>query len=85
MPIDDDRATRSCLADEHLLTLLDTAKTVQAHFGSHQDIEWALAGGELYVLQSRPVTTLAKKPDAPRGASAMDLIMQQFGVPGGTK
>ena len=25
--------------------------------GGPQDVEWALAGGELYLLQSRPVTT----------------------------
>jgi pyruvate, water dikinase len=31
---------------------------LEERFGSPQDIEWAIAGGELYLLQSRPVTTL---------------------------
>jgi pyruvate,water dikinase len=81
VPVDDERASAPCLDDAALLALLDVAKAVQAHFGSHQDIEWALAGGELYVVQSRPVTVVAKT-EGPKGASAMDLIMAQFGVPG---
>ena len=30
---------------------------IEAHFGAPQDIEWAIQDGELYVLQSRPITT----------------------------
>lgn len=79
--LDDERGGAPSLDDEALLALLDTAKLVHDHFGSHQDIEWALARGrgELYVLQSRPVTAVAKA-EGPKGLSAMDLIMRQFGV-----
>lgn len=31
--------------------------------GTPQDIEWALAGGELFLLQARPITELPKAPD----------------------
>ena len=30
----------------------------ERHFGKPQDVEWAMAGGTLFLLQSRPVTTL---------------------------
>ena len=30
----------------------------EAHFGAPQDVEWARAGGELYVVQARPITAL---------------------------
>ncbi len=41
------------------------ARRAQAHFGSPQDIEWAIDGGGLHLLQSRPITTLsAAPPDA---------------------
>jgi pyruvate,water dikinase len=33
------------------------------HFGRPQDIEWAIEGGRLYLLQSRPVTSLAGVAD----------------------
>jgi pyruvate,water dikinase len=75
-----ERREVACLGDEQLAALLDLARRVERHFGSHQDIEWAIdAAGELHLLQSRPVTTAAPKPEAaPR--SAMDLVMKTFGA-----
>jgi len=34
------------------------ARRVEARLGAPQDIEWALAGGELVLLQARPITAL---------------------------
>ncbi|MDJ1632074.1 PEP/pyruvate-binding domain-containing protein [Bacillus velezensis] len=31
---------------------------MEKDLGGPQDIEWAAAGGTLYILQSRPITTL---------------------------
>ena len=60
---------------------------MQKYFGAHQDVEWALAAdGDLFVVQSRPVTAAgAKKPDeaAPAPASALSMVMSRFGA-GGT-
>ena len=36
---------------------------VEDHYGTPQDIEWAMAAGSTYLVQSRPITTLAA--DAP--------------------
>lgn len=43
------------------------AARAQAHFQRPQDIEWAWAENRLWLLQSRPITTLADQPD-PDGA-----------------
>jgi phosphohistidine swiveling domain-containing protein len=32
---------------------------LERHFGCAQDMEWALDGGQLYILQARPITTSA--------------------------
>jgi pyruvate,water dikinase len=37
----------------------DLARRVEASFGSPQDIEWALAKGQLFLLQARPITALS--------------------------
>jgi rifampicin phosphotransferase len=42
--------------------LAEMAESVERHFGAPQDIEWALAQSQLYVLQSRPVTALPPEP-----------------------
>ena len=49
-------AQRSCLADEQLAMLNDLAGRCEQVYGPGRDIEWAFAGGELYVLQCRAIT-----------------------------
>jgi pyruvate, water dikinase len=46
------------LTDDDLGRLAALGRSLEERFGSPQDIEWAMAGDELYLLQSRPVTTL---------------------------
>jgi pyruvate,water dikinase len=41
------------------------ARRVEAHLGTPQDIEWALAGGELVLLQARPITALPGQAPEP--------------------
>lgn len=79
-----ERREEPCLGDAELAALVDLARRVERHFGSHQDVEWAIARGRplpeaLLVLQARPVTAL---PDpAPKlSASAMSLVMGTFGA-----
>ncbi|MFC2014002.1 PEP/pyruvate-binding domain-containing protein [Chloroflexota bacterium] len=40
------------------------ARRVEAHYGLPQDIEWAYAGGELFLLQARPITALPDESEA---------------------
>ena len=82
LAVADDRAGVACLDEEHLEGLVAVARTVEQHFGSHQDIEWALDhDGAVFVVQSRPVTaTAAPKTEAPKGKTALDMIMSRFGA-----
>jgi pyruvate,water dikinase len=41
-----------------LRMLAELGRGLEERFGRPQDIEWAIADGRLYLLQSRPVTTL---------------------------
>jgi pyruvate,water dikinase len=75
-----ERQEIACLDEERLGELVEVARRVERHFGSHQDIEWAIdRDGELFMLQSRPVTVLARA-ERPEGKSAMDLVMKTFGA-----
>ena len=49
---------RETLSDDQLAALAALGRALEERNGMPQDIEWAIAGGELYLLQSRPVTTL---------------------------
>jgi pyruvate,water dikinase len=46
------------LSDEKILELAKICQKIEDHYGLPQDIEWGLEKGKLYILQSRPITTL---------------------------
>jgi pyruvate, water dikinase len=81
VPVPDERRAVACLDAAVLAALVEVAGRIERYFGSHQDVEWALArDGELFVVQSRPVTALPQREPAPTGASAMELVMSMFGA-----
>src|ERR687890_1407052 len=48
-----------CLTDDQAVALVGLGRLAEEHFGAPQDVEWALDGaGELWLTQSRPITTL---------------------------
>jgi pyruvate,water dikinase len=79
-----ERRDEPCLGEPELAALVEVGRRVERHFGSHQDVEWALARGRslpdsLHVLQARPVTTLPGKA-TPLSGSALALVMSTFGA-----
>jgi len=76
-----ERRRQACLDDGAIAALVELGRRIEAHFGGPQDIEWAIdRDGELRVLQSRPVTGLPPRPPGPAPASALALLMSQFGA-----
>ncbi|MFR0356204.1 PEP/pyruvate-binding domain-containing protein [Streptomyces sediminimaris] len=61
-----DAADRSapCLTRDQLTALARLALDVRAHYGTEQDIEWAMREGTLYLLQTRPITTRPREHTA---------------------
>ncbi len=57
-----DGSQQQALPDAQIVQLARTAQRVAEHFGAPQDIEWAWAAGQLYLLQSRPITSLYPLP-----------------------
>jgi phosphoenolpyruvate synthase/pyruvate phosphate dikinase len=55
---------RQALTDEQILQLEHIGRKIEEHFSRPQDIEWCLADDTLYVVQSRPITTLFPVPEA---------------------
>lgn len=66
--LDDTAARAAALSDEEVRAVAALARRAAAHFGRPQDIEWAYEGSTLWLLQSRPITSLAAiaDPDAER-------------------
>jgi len=65
----DDRRTDRVLSDAEIDELVGLGERVETHYGTPQDVEWAIYEGTIYMLQSRPITTIRDSP-ADAGAEA---------------
>jgi pyruvate, water dikinase len=88
---------RPCLTDDQARALALLARQVEEHFGSPQDIEWALLGDDpacpplhgeiadrIMLLQSRPETAWAARDRSPVASPqprASDHILSRLGKP----
>ena len=57
-PVPEALERQPVLDDDTAATLSRYGTTIEHTFGTPQDIEWALAGGEFFIVQSRPITAL---------------------------
>ena len=56
--VPDDLKNKRVLSDEELAELTALGKRIQEHYDFPQDTEWAIENGKIFMLQSRPITTL---------------------------
>ncbi|MDK2980547.1 MAG: rifampicin phosphotransferase [Chloroflexota bacterium] len=73
------------ISDLQALTLARLGQQVADYFGAPQDIEWAVQDKQLFLLQSRPITTLyplpARLPEQPLKALFSFAAIQGIFVP----
>lgn len=67
------------LTDEQILQVKDLVKKASEYFGRFQDIEWAYEGEKLYLLQSRPITTLTNNKDGKINVFDNSNIVESYG------
>ncbi|MBM2826808.1 MAG: hypothetical protein HW403_872 [Dehalococcoidia bacterium] len=66
-----EEASRQKLTDDQILELVEIGLGIERHYGTPQDIEWARENSTFYVVQTRPVTTLAQ--DAAKTVSGHEI------------
>ena len=49
---------RQKITDAQIVELAKLAKRIEQHYQKPQDMEWAVSEGKIYIVQSRPITTL---------------------------
>lgn len=63
------------LSTDQMEELTRTGREIEQYFKTPQDVEWAIAQGHIFILQSRPVTTISPvQPVLPR--------QEDYNVPG---
>ena len=74
-----------CLSDSQVRALVELGVQVEAHFGTPQDIEWALdASDRFFLLQARPITTLFPLPPGASSSGDEVRVYLSFNVQQGT-
>ena len=66
---------RRVLSDEEVVEVARIGLAAEAHYGSPQDTEWAMAGGRTYLVQSRPVTAVGG--GAPAATAELGTLLVQ--------
>jgi pyruvate,water dikinase len=72
-----ERAEQPCLDEKQLMQLNALAVRCEEVYGKARDIEWAFAGGQLYLLQCRAVTragSSSPRTTLPASAGAIEVI-----------
>lgn len=66
----DEMQSQSCLNDDEIFALFNTAKTIEAHYGRPMDIEWAIDRDfpfpeNIFIVQARPETVWSQRQVKP--------------------
>src|SRR3989344_5029482 len=62
--LEDEEATRQKLTDAEIIKLAKLAKMVEVHYkGKPQDLEFAIEGPRIFIVQTRAITTLKAKEE----------------------
>ncbi|HEY9855913.1 MAG TPA: phosphoenolpyruvate synthase, partial [Stenomitos sp.] len=80
IPLSDEEAQQPVLTRDEINGLVQLAVRVEDHYGTPQDLEWAIEGGTVHLVQSRPITTLkGKKPEA-RVTAGREALVRGLGA-----
>jgi pyruvate,water dikinase len=66
-----EQSTARVLSDEEAVALARVGMRIAEHYGCPQDVEWVLSGDDMYIVQSRPITTLGPAGPAPTAHTAL--------------
>ena len=77
-PVPEDRRGRRVLDDQELADLVALGEEIERYYGQPQDVEWAIDDG-IYLLQSRPITTIDGGTGGTDGPTAETDIAGQVG------
>ncbi|MBI2079247.1 phosphoenolpyruvate synthase [Candidatus Micrarchaeota archaeon] len=61
--IKDEMQDKQKISDSEILDLAKIGAKIESHYQFPQDIEWAIEKGNLYITQSRPITTLKESKE----------------------
>lgn len=65
--VTEDKQKAQKISDKLIFKLFDLAMAIEKHYGKPQDTEWAIEDDQVFMVQSRPVTTLGSSQQTESG------------------
>ena len=84
--VPENRQDAQVLSDKEVARLAEFAVISEGHYKVAQDMEWGMVGDTIYILQSRPITTIQKGTPKKEGAAVSEpaggseIILQGYGA-----
>ncbi|MCU0632893.1 MAG: phosphoenolpyruvate synthase [Methanolinea sp.] len=77
-----DQQDVALLSDDEVRKLATFGKIAETHYGVPQDVEWGIVGENIYILQSRPITTIKSSASASpsRDTGTAKILLQGQGA-----
>jgi len=76
----EERTKQQVLTGHEVKMLAQYARKLEEHYGKPQDIEFAISGGDIYIVQSRPITTLEKLTNIKEAEAKGEVVLSGFGA-----
>lgn len=76
----DEKAIAQVLGEPEVRSLAGLGKRDEEHYGAPQDAEWAIEKGTIYIVQTRPVTTLVERARRPAPAERERVLLHGLGA-----
>jgi pyruvate,water dikinase len=80
IPVTPKKKIAKVLTDDEIVGLAAYAEILEKHYGLPQDIEWGVETDKIYILQSRPITTIAKAGKGDLEAGAGTVLVTGLGA-----
>lgn len=78
IPILKEEQSKQKISDNEIIELSKIALKLEEHYGKPQDTEWAIEKGKVYMVQSRPVTTLGQSVEKEKADSGQARMTSQL-------
>ena len=76
----DEEANKQVLTEDEIRDVAKICRDIEDHYGWGQDIEWAIEDDKLYIVQSRPITTLGAEGVEEVAAEEAEVLLRGLGA-----
>ena len=78
--LSDEEGNRQVLTEDEIRDVAKVCRDIENHYGMGQDIEWAIEDDKLYIIQSRPITTLGIEAAGEVSTEEAEVLLRGLGA-----